>query len=138
MTKEIWINLPSKDVNKARTFFTALPGFTLNEHYGNGDTSASMLVGGKNIVLMLFTEALFSGFTRQPVSNTATGAEVLFSLDAESSEEVDVFARKVREAGGTIYAEPGWNQGWMYGFGFVDTDGHRWNVLYMDFNKMPK
>ena len=28
--------------------------------------------------------------------------------------------------------------GWMYGFGFCDIDGHRWNVLYMDMSKMPK
>lgn len=27
---------------------------------------------------------------------------------------------------------------WMYGAGFTDLDGHRWNVLYMDMSKMPK
>jgi uncharacterized protein len=26
----------------------------------------------------------------------------------------------------------------MYGSGFADLDGHRWNVMFMDFGKMPK
>ncbi|MBS1653871.1 MAG: VOC family protein [Bacteroidetes bacterium] len=137
MTKEIWINLPAKDVNKSRAFFTAI-GFTLNDHYGNSDHSASFFVGSKNIVLMLFNEKQFSGFTQQPIADTSKGAEVLFSLDAESPEETDAFAKKVTDAGGTVFAVPGWNQGWMYGFGFADPDGHLWNVLYMDFSKMPK
>jgi predicted lactoylglutathione lyase len=62
----------------------------------------------------------------------------LFSFDAESREEVDEMAKKVKAAGGTLYAEPAENQGWMYGFAFVDPDGHRWNMLYMDMSKMPK
>lgn len=28
--------------------------------------------------------------------------------------------------------------GWMYGAGFADPDGHRWNLLYRDESKMPK
>ncbi|WP_256213145.1 hypothetical protein [Bacillus sp. OV322] len=28
--------------------------------------------------------------------------------------------------------------GWMYGCGFADSDGHRWNALYMDMSKMPQ
>jgi uncharacterized protein len=137
MIKEIWINLPVKEVNKSRAFFTAI-GFTLNEQYGNSDQSASLFVGSKNIVLMLFNEKQFSGFTQQPIADTAKGTEVLFSIDAESPDETDALAKKVTDAGGTVFAAPGWNQGWMYGFGFADPDGHRWNVLYMDFSKMPK
>ncbi|MFP3380532.1 extradiol dioxygenase, partial [Bacillus sp. SIMBA_069] len=34
-------------------------------------------------------------------------------------------------------AEPS-EQGFMYGAGFADVDDHRWNVLYMDMNKMPQ
>lgn len=53
MIKEFWINLPVKDVNKSREFFTKL-GFTLNPHYGNSAESASFLIGSKNLVMMLF------------------------------------------------------------------------------------
>jgi predicted lactoylglutathione lyase len=137
MTKEIWINLPVKDVNKSREFFTSL-GFRLNEHYGNNDTSASLFIGHKNIVLMLFAESMFKGFVQHPVSDTKQGSEVLFSLDAESRAEVDEMAKKAEAAGGHVFGKPGESQGWMYGCGFADPDGHRWNVLHMDFSKMPK
>lgn len=137
MTKELWINLPVKDVNKSREFFTQI-GFSLNPHYGNSDESASLLVGSKSIVLMLFAESAFKNFTRHAVADTKQATEVLFSIDSESREEVDEMAKKAAKAGGTIFGKPGEHQGWMYGCGFTDLDGHRWNVLYMDMSKMPK
>ncbi|MEY2828706.1 MAG: hypothetical protein RIQ33_564, partial [Bacteroidota bacterium] len=73
-----------------------------------------------------------------PIADTSKGSEVLISFDAESPEEVDTLVKNVKAAGGIVYGEPGWNQGWMYGCGFVDMDGHRWNMLYMDMTKMPK
>ncbi len=88
--------------------------------------------------MMLFTEPAFKTFTRNEIVNTKQGTEVLLSIDVESREEVDEMAAKAVKAGGTLYAEPGDNQGWMYGCGFADPDGHRWNVLYMDMSKMPK
>jgi predicted lactoylglutathione lyase len=63
---------------------------------------------------------------------------MLINFDAESKEEVDMMAEKVRQAGGIIYAEPGESQGWIYAFGFIDLDGHRWSMLYMDMKNMPK
>ena len=87
---------------------------------------------------MLFEEPMFKGFIQHPISNTQIGSEVLFSVDAESRAEVDEIARKVKEAGGNVFAPPDENGGWMYGCGFADLDGHRWNVLFMDWDKMPK
>ena len=63
-------------------------------------------------------------------------AEVLLSIGADSREEVDQLAKKAAEAGVTVFSEPG-GEGWMYGAGFADLDGHRWNVLYMDGSRMP-
>lgn len=137
MTKELWINLPVKDAAKSRDFFIQI-GFKLNNHYPNSATSASLFIGSKNIVLMLFEEATFEGFSQNKPTNTALSNEVLFSFDAESREEVDEMARKVAAAGGNVFAPPGENQGWMYGFAFADLDGHRWNMLYMDMSKMPR
>jgi hypothetical protein len=137
MTKELWINLPVKDVNKSREFFTKL-GFTLNSHYGNSAESASFFVGSKNIVVMLFAEAAFKGFTRNELADPQKGTEVLFSIDAESRAEVDELAQKAAQAGGTVFSAPAEHQGWMYGCGFADLDGHRWNALYMDMSKMPQ
>ncbi len=137
MTKDLWINLPVKDVKKSREFFTKI-GFTLNTQFPETDQMASLFVGTKNLVVMLCAEATFQGFTKSNIADAKQSTEVLFSFDAESREEVDELAEKVKRAGGTVWAGPGENQGWMYGFGFADLDGHRWNVLYMDMSKMPK
>lgn len=137
MIKSLWLNLPVTDVAKSREFFTSI-GFRLNTQYGNSDQSASLMIGEHKLVLMLWTEAGFKGFTRRDVSDISKGNEVLFSFDAESPEEVDEITRKAEAAGGEVFAKLGWNQGWMYGSGFKDLDGHRWNILHMDFSKMPK
>lgn len=137
MTKELWINLPVKNVAKSKEFFTKL-GFSLNPNAPNPDISACLLIGAKNVVVMLFEEPVFKSFTNHEITNTKQSSEVLISFDAESREEVDEIAKKVKDAGGTVYNGPGDNQGWMYGMGFSDLDGHRWNVLYMDMAKMPK
>ncbi len=137
MTKELWLNLPVKNVNKSKEFFTKL-GFSFNSKFGNTDVSACLIVGQKNIAVMLFAEHLFKGFAGSDINDTAKSAEILISFDAESKEEVDELAKKVEAAGGNLYHKPSETQGWMYGCGFADLDGHRWNVLYMDMTKMPQ
>ena len=39
--------------------------------------------------------------------------------------------KKALEAGGAASNDPN-DQGWMYGWGFQDLDGHLWEVFYMD------
>jgi uncharacterized protein len=136
MAKQIWLNLPVKDALKSKEFYSKLGFLFLEER--TTEQSACMLVGETNFVVMLFAEDMFKNFIRHEITDTSQSAQVLLSIDAQSREEVDELAKKVIDAGGTIYAEAGENQGWMYGMGFADIDGHRWNVLYMDFSKMPK
>jgi uncharacterized protein len=135
MTKEIWLNLPVKDVAASRKFFSAI-GFIFNEKHATPD-SVAMLVGSKNFVVMLFQEETFKGFTRHNLADTKQGSEVLMSIEVETREEVDDMAAKAAAAGGIIFGKPTESQGWMYGCAFTDPDGHRWNILYMDHKKMP-
>ncbi len=136
MIKDIWFNLPVKDIQQSRRFFTHL-GFTFTEH-GNSDTSLGLLIGNKNQVVMLFHESTFRQFTSVPVTDTSKGNEVLISIEADSREAVDTMAQKITEAGGSVSGKPAENMGWLYGFNFTDPDGHQWNVLYMDWAKQPK
>jgi predicted lactoylglutathione lyase len=136
MTKEIWINLPVKNIDRSKAFFTAL-GFSLNPQF-SGTDAACVQIGQKGVIMMLFNEVTFEGFTRNKIADTIKGTEVLFSIDAESREEVDEMLSKAIKAGGSVVAESGEKDGWMYGCAFADLDGHRWNVLYMDFSKLPK
>ena len=134
MTKQIWLNLPVKNIEKSKKFFSSI-GFSFNEEYCN-EQSACMLVGEKNFVVMLFEESMFVSFVQNTVLASSTHAEMLISIDAESRHEVEELAKKVNDAGGKIFAKPAENQGWMYGCGFSDLDGHRWNILFMDYSKL--
>lgn len=136
MTKGSWVNLPVKDVGKSKEFFGKL-GFSFDEKRSN-DEMAVLWVGESKSHVLLFSEKTFKSFTQNELANTGKVTEVLISFDAESREEVDDMARKVFEAGGKIFGVPGEIQGWMYGCGFADLDGHRWNVLYMDLSRMPQ
>ncbi|MEP7093323.1 MAG: VOC family protein [Flavobacterium sp.] len=136
MTKQIWLNLPVKDVAKAKDFFWKI-GFSFNEQHDT-PSSTCMVVGEGNFVVMIFEESLFAGFSQNKLTDTQSSSEILISIDAESKDEVDALAEKVKEAGGNIFSPLAESQGWMYGFGFADLDGHRWNVLFMDFNKLPQ
>ena len=136
MINDVWLNLPVKDVEKSKAFFAQL-GFRFTEH-GNANEFTGLVIGSKGTIVMLFSETIFKGFTGQETVDTSRYSEVLISIGVESRREVDELAAKVKKAGGFVYGEPGENQGWMYGCGFADLDGHRWNVLYMDMSKMPQ
>ncbi|OIV41896.1 VOC family protein [Flavobacterium johnsoniae] len=134
MTNQIWLNLPVKEVAASKAFFSKI-GFSFNEEHDT-PSSTCMVVGEGKFVVMLFEESLFEGFSQNKITDTKTSSEILISIDAESKEEVDELAQKVQEAGGYVFAKPAESQGWMYGCGFADLDGHRWNVLFMDFTKL--
>lgn len=133
MATELWLNLPVKDLNRSKEFFKAL-GFKFHPRH-EGSNDAAGLVFGSTIV-MLFPENTFKQFSRHDVADTAAGSEILISIDAQSPAEVDELAGKAAEAGGHVFGKPAEIQGFMYGCGFSDPDGHRWNVLYYDRDKM--
>lgn len=134
MIKEIWLNLPVKDLQRSKTFFTSL-GF---EPTRDAPEMVGFLVGEKKTPVMMVHEEHFKKYSGHEISDTGRGSELLISFDAENKAEVDNMADKVEQAGGSIYSGPSDIQGWMYGFAFVDIDGHRWNMVYMDWAKMPK
>ena len=136
MARDVWINLPVKDLARSITFFSAI-GFTRNPGPGNSDQSASFVIGDKAVVLMLFVEDVFANFGGHAVADTSKGSEILLSLGADSRAQVDDMAALARSAGGTLFAEPTESNGFMYGCGFCDPDGHRWNVLFMDGPRRP-
>lgn len=133
--KQFWINLPVKNIERSKDFFTKL-GFSFNAQYGNGPNSACLMLGEKNVACMLFDEPTFKQCINNEADLSKNTTEVLLSIDAQSKEEVDEMVVKVIAAGGTSNHKPGEMKGWMYGCVFTDLDGHRWNVLYMDMSKM--
>lgn len=137
MTKEFWINVPVKDLNRTKDFYTQL-GFTFKPLPGNRDDGAMLILGSKSVQVLFFEEPSFRSFTGSEVVDARKGNEVLFSIDAENTDEVNTYAKRAEKAGGQIYATPGEKDGWMYGCGFADPDGHRWSVVFMEKSKQPK
>ncbi len=135
--KTIWLNLPVKNIQKSRAFFNKI-GFRENPMRKEAQHLASFLIGENEFVMMLFPEETFSDFTQNAIADTTKGNEMLINIDAQSREEVDIFAKSVESANGAIFVAPSEVDGWMYAFGFADLDGHRWSMLYMDTDKMPK
>lgn len=135
--KQVWINLPVKDISRSRKFFSDI-GFRENPRHKDNENMAGFLLGKDDFVMMLFPEEQFEGFSGSRISDTQKGAEFLMNIDAQSRKEVDEFAQRVRNAGGEIFAEPAESQGWMYAFGFMDPDGHRWSMLHMDMSQAPE
>ncbi len=128
MTRQIFVNLPVKDLNKSIEFFTNL-GFTFNPQFT--DENAACMIIGENIFSMLLVEKFFKTFTPKEICDTTKSAEVLVALSFESRAEVDEIVAKAIAAGGTTYNEPK-DHGFMYEHDFQDLDGHNWGIFFMD------
>lgn len=135
MPKQIFVNLPVKDLTRSMDFFKKL-GFTFNPQFTD-EKAACMVISEGSIYAMLLTEPFFQGFTKKKISNAHEATEVIIAIDAESREAVQEMVSKAVAAGGTIYAEPA-DHGWMYQHSFADPDGHQWEVLFMDESAMPQ
>lgn len=122
--KQIWANVAVKDLERTTLFYTRL-GFKPN---GRSAALTSFRFGENGFILHFFLKEQLEKFVPQ-LADQSSGNEIIFSLSAESAEEVDQWATSVRQAGGTILREPApYEQG--YTFIFSDPDGHTYNVLY--------
>jgi len=128
MSRQIYVNLPIKNMERSKAFFSAL-GYTFNPQFTN-DQGACMVVAD-NIYVMLLVEAFFQTFTTKPVADATRSTEVLVCLSCESRAEVDELVKKALAAGGTAPRAPQ-DHGFMYGHGFEDLDGHVWELIHMD------
>lgn len=128
MTKNLFVNLPIKNLQQTVDFFTAL-GFTFNPQFSD-ETSTCMIVSD-SIFVMLLEEEKFKTFTPKELCDTSKSVEALLSLQVESREEVDSMVATALEAGGSSHM-PVQDLGFMYGHSFQDVNGHVWEVFYME------
>ncbi|WP_028610810.1 VOC family protein [Paenibacillus harenae] len=126
--KQIYVNLPVKDLNKSIEFYSKI-GFEFNPQFT--DENATCMVVGDNIFVMLLVEPFFQTFIKKEIADATRSAEVIVSISAESKEQVDEVVSKALAAGGKPSNETS-DQGFMYTGSFQDTDGHLWEIIYMD------
>ena len=133
MNRQIYVNLPVKDLERSKAFFGAL-GFSFNPQFT--DQNAACMVVSEDIYVMLLTEPFFQGFTNKPVADASRSTEVLLCLSCDSRAAVDDMAARARAAGGAWPNEPK-DHGFMYQHGFEDLDGHMWELAYMESMPAP-
>jgi len=133
MAKQIFVNLPVKDLKRSVSFFTAL-GYGFNPQFT--DDNATCMIVGENIFVMLLVEPFFRTFTKKAIADASTSTEVLVCLSCDSRAEVDALVKKAVAAGGTT-PNPPQDHGFMYGHGYQDLDGHLWELVYMEPNAQP-
>ncbi|MEV6791158.1 VOC family protein [Streptomyces sp. NPDC051320] len=128
MPQLIFINLPVKDLEVSKAFFTKL-GYTINPQFT--DENAACVVISDTIYTMLITEPFFKQFTQKDIADATATTEVLVCLTADSREAVDQLVDTALASGGSP-ANDTQEQGPMYGRSFQDPDGHIWEVMWMD------
>lgn len=133
MTRQIFINLAVKDLQKSMDFYTAL-GFINNPQFSD-DTSKCM-VWSDTIYVMIMTHEKFSTFATKPIADTKSAVAGLFSLSVSSLDEVNKIVSKGLEIGG-IEPHEIRDYGFMQQRTIEDYDGHTWEIFFMDVSKIP-
>lgn len=122
MARKLFLNLPVANLARSVDFFSSL-GFSFEP--GLADDRAAALVVSRDALVMLLVQDLFTTFTGQPLPATR---EVVIALSAESREEIDAVVGRALEAGGSRAQDPK-QDGPMYGWSFLDPDGHQWELM---------
>ncbi len=134
MSRQVFINLPIKDMARSQAFFKSLD-FEFNPQFTN-EQGACMIISKDHSYAMLLVEPFFQGFTKKAIADATKTTEVLIALSCESRQEVDDYVSKALAAGGSA-PNPSQDHGFMYSHGFTDLDGHTWEVFWMDSNAAP-
>ena len=125
--KMIWSNLAVSDLERTTKFYTEL-GFKSN---GKSKELTSFFIGEDDFVMHFFLKDILKTSIKGEITDSQNANEVLFTLSAESKDQVDNWAKEVERAGGKIISKPEEFGKGYYGFVFADPDGHKFNVFYM-------
>jgi uncharacterized protein len=126
-TKKIWANVGVEDLERTTKFYTEL-GFKPN---GASKELTSFFVGEDHFVIHFFLKDILKSNVKGELADLKNGNEVIFTLSAESKEEVDNWEKEVKKAGGRIISNAEEFGKGYYGFVFLDPDGHKFNVFNM-------
>lgn len=124
---KIWANFGVKDLDRTTKFYSDL-GFT---HNGASEELTSFFFGEKEFIIHFFLRDVLKSNTGIELADLKQGNEIMFTLSADSKDEVNKWETEVKSAGGTIISAPEEFGKGYYGFIFADPDGHMFNVFYM-------
>jgi uncharacterized protein len=133
MAKQIFINLPVKNLQASMNFYAAL-GFTNNPQFS--DEAGKCMVWSEHIYVMLLTHEKFAGFASKPIADATATTGAIYSLSVDSIDDVNGMLAKGLQAGGRETGELK-DYGFMQQRTIEDMDGHTWEVFYLDMSKFP-
>ncbi|MFA6151867.1 MAG: VOC family protein [Chitinophagaceae bacterium] len=125
--KKIWANFAVSDLHRTTQFYTAL-GMKPN---GSSKDLTSFLFSDDDFIIHFFLKDSLQPSMKGELADTQKVNEIIFTLSAESKEEVNDWATAVESAGGKLISSPEEFGAGYYGFVFADPDGHRFNVFFM-------
>jgi len=128
MATNVFINLPTTDLERCKAFFEAL-GWSINPLFT--DENAACVVVDENVYLMMLKPDFFAQFTDKPIADPGKSCQVEVALDFKSREAVDAITAKALAAGGREPKAPQ-DLGFMYGRDFEDPDGNLFSAFWMD------
>lgn len=129
--KQIFINLPVKDVEASMDFYKQL-GFTVNPLFTFDDQKC--MVWSDQIYVMLQTHEMFKSGNKKNVADPKENTIVTFTLPVESLERVNEIMENGIKAGGRE-STPMLDEGFMQVRNIEDLDGHNWGIIYIDIDK---
>lgn len=127
MSRQLFVNLPVKDLKRSVDFYTAL-GFSFNPKFT--DDNATCMIIADDIFVMLLVEQYFATFTSKPVADPGRQTGALLALSLDSREAVDTMVALAIDAGARAPL-PAQDHGFMYQRSFEDPDGHQWEPFHM-------
>jgi predicted lactoylglutathione lyase len=126
--KKIWANLAVGDLERTTKFYTQL-GFKSN---GASKELTSFFFGQDDFIMHFFLKDILKTNLKGEIADSQKVSEVVFTLSAQSTDQVDNWEKEIEKAGGKVISRPEEFGKGYYGFLFADPDGHRFNVFYME------
>ncbi len=130
MSKQIYVNLPVKDLAVSTAFYEAL-GFTKVPEYS--DDKGSGMKWSEEIFVMLLKHDFYKTFLRdKDVADASKTSGVLLALSLDSKAAVQQFADTAKAHGGDYYkVNMMVSEDQMFGYEVLDPDGHGWEPMWM-------
>ena len=129
--KQIFINLPVKNVEASMNFYTQL-GFTNHPLFTFDDQKC--MVWSEQVYLMLQTYEMYKSGNKKNIPDTKKYSIATFTLPVESLDRVNEIIENGLQAGGTE-PTPMYDEGFMQVRNIEDLDGHNWGIICLDLDK---
>ena len=132
--RQIFINLPVKNVEASMDFYTQL-GFTVNPLFTFDDKKC--MVWSEQIYVMLQTLEMFKSGNKKNLVDPKRNTIATFTLPVESLDKLNEIVEKGLKAGGTE-STPTIDEGFMQVRNIEDLDGHNWGIIFLDIDKFKR